>query len=167
MRKRRKSNLIRIFFYGRKFRRQCVNVIDTTWCRIYFSTCENFGLSVQRSLVTQKRFVNEYFSASSSLTKLTLFWCDTKSASWALSGRCDTPTGVSTVLQKFKLNINQTFVQRPRLAVRWSNTKLWCSYGLHEFEFGLKHFQFSFSHPFAFYLPYSQLKCKKHVWEMW
>ncbi len=74
------------FFYGRKFRRQCVNVIDTTWCRIYFSTCENFGLSVQRSLVTQKRFVNEYFSASSSLTKLTLFWCDTKSASWALSG---------------------------------------------------------------------------------
>ncbi len=36
------------FFYdGRKFRRQCVNVIDITWGRIYFSTCENFGLSVQ------------------------------------------------------------------------------------------------------------------------
>ncbi len=32
------------FFYdGRKFRRQCVNVIDITWGRIYFSTCENFG----------------------------------------------------------------------------------------------------------------------------
>ncbi len=32
------------FFYDwRKFRRQCVNVIDTTWGRIYFSTCENFG----------------------------------------------------------------------------------------------------------------------------
>ncbi len=30
MRKRRKSNLIRIFFDGRKFRRQCANVIDTT-----------------------------------------------------------------------------------------------------------------------------------------
>jgi len=32
------------FFYdGRKFRRQCVNVIDTMWGRIYFLTCENFG----------------------------------------------------------------------------------------------------------------------------
>ncbi len=32
------------FFYdGRKFQRQWVNVIDTTWGRIYFSTCENFG----------------------------------------------------------------------------------------------------------------------------
>ncbi len=32
------------FFYDwRKFRRQCVNMIDTTWGRIYFSTCENFG----------------------------------------------------------------------------------------------------------------------------
>ncbi len=52
MRKRRKSNLIRIFFDGRKYRRQCANVIDTTWGRIYFLTCENFGqnfgLSVQR-----------------------------------------------------------------------------------------------------------------------
>ncbi len=26
-----------------KFRRQCANVIDTTWGRIYFLTCENFG----------------------------------------------------------------------------------------------------------------------------
>ncbi len=43
MRKRRKSNLILFFYDGRKFRRQCVNVIDTTWGRIYFSTCENFG----------------------------------------------------------------------------------------------------------------------------
>ncbi len=47
MRKRRKSNLIQIFFDGRKFRRQCANVIDTTWGRIYFLTCENFRLSVQ------------------------------------------------------------------------------------------------------------------------
>ncbi len=31
------------FFYdGRKFRRRCVNVIDTTWGHIYFLTCENF-----------------------------------------------------------------------------------------------------------------------------
>ncbi len=31
------------FFYDeRMFRRQCVNVIDTAWGRIYFSTCENF-----------------------------------------------------------------------------------------------------------------------------
>ncbi len=31
------------FFYdGRKFQRQCVNVIDTSWGRIYFLTCENF-----------------------------------------------------------------------------------------------------------------------------
>ncbi len=42
MRKRKKSNLIRNFFDGRKFRRQCANVIDTTWGRIYFLTCENF-----------------------------------------------------------------------------------------------------------------------------
>ncbi len=36
------------FFYdGQKFRRQCANVIDTTWGRIYFLTCENFGHSVQ------------------------------------------------------------------------------------------------------------------------
>ncbi len=40
--KRRKSNLIRIFFDGRKFRRQCANVIDSTWGRIYFLMCENF-----------------------------------------------------------------------------------------------------------------------------
>ncbi len=43
MRKRKKSNLIWIFFDGRKFRRQCANVIDTTWGRIHFLTCENFG----------------------------------------------------------------------------------------------------------------------------
>ncbi len=30
------------FSDGRKFRRQWVNVIDTTWGRIYFSTCKNF-----------------------------------------------------------------------------------------------------------------------------
>ncbi len=50
--KRWKSNLIRIFFDGRKFRRQCANVIDTTWGRIYFLTCENFVLSVQRPLLS-------------------------------------------------------------------------------------------------------------------
>ncbi len=38
------SNLIRIFYDGRKFWSQCVNVLDTTWGRIYFLTCENFGL---------------------------------------------------------------------------------------------------------------------------
>ncbi len=43
MRKRRKSNLIQKCFDGRKFWRQCANVIDTTWGRIYFLTCENFG----------------------------------------------------------------------------------------------------------------------------
>ncbi len=42
MQKRRKSNLIRIFFDGRKFRRQCANVFDTTWGRINFLTCGNF-----------------------------------------------------------------------------------------------------------------------------
>ncbi len=36
------------FFYdGRKFRRQCANVIDITWGRIYFSTCENFGWKIR------------------------------------------------------------------------------------------------------------------------
>ncbi len=47
MRKHRKSNLIWFFNDGQKFRRQCVNVIDTMWSRIYFLTCENLGLSVQ------------------------------------------------------------------------------------------------------------------------
>ncbi len=44
----KESNPIRFFFYdGHKFQRQCVNVIDITWGRIYFSTCKNFGLCVQ------------------------------------------------------------------------------------------------------------------------
>ncbi len=47
MQKGRKSNLIPIFLAGRKFRRQCANVIDTTWGHIYFLTCKNFGLCVQ------------------------------------------------------------------------------------------------------------------------
>ncbi len=44
MRKTEK-NLTRseLFYDGWKFQRQCVNVIDITWGRIYFSTCENFG----------------------------------------------------------------------------------------------------------------------------
>ncbi len=47
MQKGRKSNLIPIFLAGRKFRRQCANVIDTTWGHIYFLTCKNVGLCVQ------------------------------------------------------------------------------------------------------------------------
>ncbi len=43
----RKSNLNRFFYDRRKFRRQCVNVIDTAWGRVYFLMCENFGLGVQ------------------------------------------------------------------------------------------------------------------------
>ncbi len=36
------------FFYdGRKFQRQCVNVIDITWGRIYLSTCEKFGRKIR------------------------------------------------------------------------------------------------------------------------
>ncbi len=35
------------FFDGRNFRRQCANVIDTTWGRIYFLTYENFGRKCQ------------------------------------------------------------------------------------------------------------------------
>ncbi len=46
------------FFYdGWKFQRQCVNVIDITWGRIYFSMCKNFGLSVQWPLMTRQRDV--------------------------------------------------------------------------------------------------------------
>ncbi len=52
-----KLNLIRIFYDGWKFRRQCVNVIDITWGRIYFSMCKNFGLSVQWPLMTRQRDV--------------------------------------------------------------------------------------------------------------
>ncbi len=36
-----------IFYDGRKFRRQCVKVIDTLGGRIYFLTCENFGRKFQ------------------------------------------------------------------------------------------------------------------------
>ncbi len=47
MRKRRKSNLIQKMFYdGWKFRRQCVNVIDTTRGRIYFLTFKKFGQKI-------------------------------------------------------------------------------------------------------------------------
>ncbi len=50
------------FFYdARKFRRQCVNVIDTTWGRIYFLMCENFGLSVQWPLVAIVSFWSTWF----------------------------------------------------------------------------------------------------------
>ncbi len=55
MRKSRKfidwSNILFYFFDGQKFWRQCVNVIDTAWGWIYFSMCENVGLSVQWPLV--------------------------------------------------------------------------------------------------------------------
>ncbi len=53
MRKRRKFNLIWFFFDAWKFRSQCANVIDTTWGRIWFLTCKNFGrkfLTVWRDL---------------------------------------------------------------------------------------------------------------------
>ncbi len=72
MQKRRKSNLIRIVFDGRKFRRQCTNVTDTTLGRIYFLTCENFGLSVQWPLRPLSHWVRNFrmrfsvFSYSSS-----------------------------------------------------------------------------------------------------
>ncbi len=33
-----------MFYDGQKFQRQCVNVTETTWGRIYFLTCE---ISVQ------------------------------------------------------------------------------------------------------------------------
>ncbi len=41
--KRRKSNLIQFFYDGRKFQRQCVNVIDTLWGHTSFLTYKNFG----------------------------------------------------------------------------------------------------------------------------
>ncbi len=66
------------FFNGRKFRRQCANVIDTTWGRIYFLTCENFGLSVQRPLQSERRLFacstgESGFSCTSS-AKLRFAW---------------------------------------------------------------------------------------------
>ncbi len=39
-----------IFLWHRKFRRQCVNVIVTTWSRIYFSTCEKFWTKILDSV---------------------------------------------------------------------------------------------------------------------
>ncbi len=38
IRKCRKSNLVQFFYARWMFRRQCVNMIDTTWGRIYFLT---------------------------------------------------------------------------------------------------------------------------------
>ncbi len=38
----KKSNRSKYFYDGWKFLRQCVNVIDITWGRVYFSTCEHF-----------------------------------------------------------------------------------------------------------------------------
>ncbi len=54
MRKTENWTQSKYFYDGRKFRRQCVNVIDTMWGRIYFLMCEtdeNFGLGVQRPSV--------------------------------------------------------------------------------------------------------------------
>ncbi len=45
LRMQKRKNLI--FYDGWKFRRQRVNMIDTTWGHIYFLTCKNVGLSVQ------------------------------------------------------------------------------------------------------------------------
>ncbi len=61
--KRRKSNPIRIFFYdGWKFRRQCVNVIDTAWGRIYFqrakildSVCNGFSPCMRWSTMSSMK----------------------------------------------------------------------------------------------------------------
>ncbi len=39
----RKMQKIWFFYDGGKFRRQCVNGIDTTWGRIYFLTCQKIG----------------------------------------------------------------------------------------------------------------------------
>ncbi len=65
--KRRKSNLIRIFFDGRKFRRQCANVIDTTWGRIYFLTCEHFGWKFRTQCA-------ETFTVAKLLSKMCKRW---------------------------------------------------------------------------------------------
>ncbi len=44
MRKTQKIEADPNFFYdSQRFLRQCVNVIDITWSRIYFSTCKHFG----------------------------------------------------------------------------------------------------------------------------
>ncbi len=53
------------FFYdGRKFQRQCVNVIDTTWGHIYFLTYENFRwkLRTQCAMTLRVIFFYYYFS---------------------------------------------------------------------------------------------------------
>ncbi len=55
------------FFYdGRKFRRQCVNVIDTTWDRVYFITCAIFRRKFQTqcamTLVLSSSSVSEGFA---------------------------------------------------------------------------------------------------------
>ncbi len=47
MQKRRKLNLVWIFYDGQKFWRQCVKVIDAAWSHIYFLTCKNFEWEFQ------------------------------------------------------------------------------------------------------------------------
>ncbi len=52
------------FFDGRKFRRQCANVIDTTWGRIYFLTCENVGRKFRTKghCTRSLKFLHAFFS---------------------------------------------------------------------------------------------------------
>ncbi len=65
MQKRRKSKLIWIFYDGRKFRRQCVNVIET-WCHIYFLTCKNFGQKFGQPVLTVYFLIDQTYGFFSS-----------------------------------------------------------------------------------------------------
>ncbi len=59
------------FFYdGRKFRRQCANVIDITWGRIYFSMCEHFGRKIRTQCAMALRGKKRPVTTSLCLSRL-------------------------------------------------------------------------------------------------
>lgn len=73
----------KFFYYGRKFWRQYVDVIDTTCGRIYFLTCKNFRLSVQRPLRrthTGREAKNTLFSMSVHTPATTFGFCPQRPA---------------------------------------------------------------------------------------
>ncbi len=81
-------------FFG-KFQRQCVNVIDTTWGRIYFFTCENFGRKFQTAMIFNSLKISSWASDK----RLKKVWC-VPVATWLamLAYRCSKVSSFTLVI---------------------------------------------------------------------
>ncbi len=81
-------------FFG-KFQRQCVNVIDTTWGRIYFFTCENFGRKFQTAVIFNSLKISSWASDK----RLKKVWC-VPVATWLamLAYRCSKVSSFTLVI---------------------------------------------------------------------